>query len=140
MRPDFQLFLHVLGAISLFGAVGAVAVMGLAARRVPEPRPLAAGALAATLFVAVPAWVVTYAFGYWTKSKEGLSANVNWVKLPVGIAHAGVIVLLAMAALAYSWLRRPASTRQPLVLGLLCVGYILALGVAWWAMTAKVPA
>jgi uncharacterized membrane protein len=140
LRGDFQLFVHILGAVSLFGAVAAVAVMGLAARRVTEARPLAAGALVSTLFVAVPAWIVMYTFGFWTKSKRGWPDHLGWITLPMRIADAGLVVLLGMAGLSYVWLRRPERGRLPLALGVLSLLYILALGVAWWAMTAKVPA
>jgi hypothetical protein len=49
-----------------------------------------------------------------------------------------MVVLLAQAAISYSWLRRPAGGWQPAVLGLISGVYLLALGVAWWMMTAKV--
>jgi hypothetical protein len=139
MRPDLQLFLHVLGATALFGSLGTVATLGLAARWRAEQAALATAALVTTIFVAVPSWVVMLVFGAWTKSKEGLPGSVSWIELGNGIAQAGIVVLLAACALAYWWMRRPASAWQPLVLGLVSSGYLIALGVAWWAMTAKVP-
>jgi hypothetical protein len=82
--------------------------------------------------------VLTLVFGAWTKSKEGLPDGISWVDLGVGVAQAGIVVLLASAALAYAWFRRPGNTRLPLALGLVSTGYLLALGVAWWVMSAKV--
>jgi hypothetical protein len=138
MRPELQLFLHVLGAIALFGAIATLAVLGLAARRLTEQGPLAKAALVTTIAVGVPAWVVMLTFGSWTKANEGLAGTVGWIRGPSAIAFAGMVVLLAQAAISYSWLRRPAGGWQPAVLGLISGVYLLALGVAWWMMTAKV--
>lgn len=139
MRPDLQLFLHVLGAVALFGAVAAVAILGFAGRR-PDGRARLAGASLRTLiFVAVPAWAVMLAFGSWTKSKEGLPGGIEWLKIGSAIAAAGIAVLLATAAIAYAWTRRPSDGRLPLALGVLATGYLAALAVAWWVMSAKVP-
>jgi hypothetical protein len=139
MRPDTQLFLHVLGATALFGAVGTVAVLGLAARRTTEQAALARAALVATLFVAVPSWALMLIFGSWTKAREGWPGGIAWIELGSGIASAGILVLLATSGLAYWWLRRPASAWQPAAIGAVSTGYLVALGVAWWVMTAKVP-
>jgi hypothetical protein len=139
MRPDFQLFVHVLAATALFGSFGALATFGLAGRGRPERARLATAALVTTFFVAVPSWGLMLVFGSWTKSKEGLPGGISWIDLGSGIASAGIVVLLAVSALGYWWLRRPTGSWQPLVLGLVSTGYLFALGVAWWAMTAKVP-
>jgi hypothetical protein len=139
VRPDAQLFLHVLGATSLFGGVAAVAILALAGRRRPQhASPLAAASLVATLAVAVPAWALTVVFGSWTKSKEGLPGSIGWLRIGNGIATAGILVLLVLAGCAYGWSRRPADRRLPAVLVLVSLGYLAALGVAWWVMTAKV--
>ena len=138
MRPELQLFLHVAAATALFGAIAALSVLGLATRRLVDHVPVAKAALATTIAVAVPAWIVMLVFGSWTKSREGLSGSIDWVRIPNGIALAGIAVLLAASALAYAWLRRPSSRGLPLALGLLAAGYLVALGVAWWLMSAKV--
>ena len=138
MRPELQLFLHVLGAITLFGAIATLGVLGLTAGRFAHQGLLARAALITTIAVGVPAWVVMLTFGSWTKSREGLPGSVGWIHGPSAVAFAGMVVLLASAALSYSWLRRPASGWLPSVLGLIAAGYMLALGVAWWMMTAKV--
>lgn len=138
MRPELQLFLHVLGAITLFGAIATLGVLGLTAGRFAHQGLLARAALITTIAVGVPAWIVMLTFGSWTQSDEGLPGSVGWIRGPSAVAFAGMVVLLASAALSYSWLRRPASGWLPSVLGLLAAGYMLALGVAWWMMTAKV--
>ncbi len=138
MRPDLQLFLHVAAATALFGAIAALGVLGLATRRLVDHASVAKAALATTIAVAVPAWMAMLVFGSWTKSKEGLPGSIDWVRIPNAIALAGIAVLLAASALAYAWLRRPANRNLPLALGLLATGYLVALGVAWWMMSAKV--
>ena len=140
MRPEAQLFLHVLGATALFGAVAAAAIIGLSGRLYPEHgRILAPASLLATLAVAVPAWALTVVFGSWTKSKEGIPGSTEWLRIGNAIATAGVLVLLAATALSYAWTRRPEDARLPGTLALVSIAYLGALGVAWWVMTAKVP-
>jgi hypothetical protein len=138
MRPDFQLFLHVAGATALFGTIATLCVLGLAARRVVAHGLLARAALVTTVAFGVPSWIVMLAFGSWTKSKEGLPGSIGWISTPIAIAFVGMVVLLAAAGISYSWWRRPASSWLPLALGTISAGYIVALGVAWWMMTAKV--
>jgi hypothetical protein len=138
MRPEAQLFLHILGAAALFGSLLTLAVLGLAGRRQSQPASFAGASLVTSLAFAVPAWVLMLVFGSWTKSKEGLPSSIDWISQPVSIAVAGIFVLVAAAGVSYSWKRRPDSSWQPLVLGLLALGYAIALGAAWWMMTAKV--
>ena len=139
MRPDAQLFLHVLSAMTLFGAFGAVAVMSVAGHRLPARPRLAQAAFATLLFAALPAWVGTFAFGSWTKSKEAVPDGTGWVQIGSGVASAGVVVLLVAIAISWSWTRKPGSRWQPLSVGVLSGGYLAALAVTWWVMTAKVP-
>jgi hypothetical protein len=139
MRPDFQIYLHVLGATALFGSTVCLVVLAAASRSRAEPRPLAFGAFATILAVAIPAWLLTLVFGSWTKSKEGWPSGLAWLDLGQGIADAGLLVLLVSAGLSFAWLRRPATAWLPAALGLLAAGYTVALGVAWWVMTTKVP-
>ena len=107
MRPDAQLFLHILGATALFGSLLTVAVLGLVGRRRTEPASFAGASLVTTLAFAIPSWLLMFVFGSWTKSKEKLPDSVDWVKQPVTIAVAGIFVLVAAAGLAYSWRRSP---------------------------------
>jgi cytochrome bd-type quinol oxidase subunit 2 len=135
MRPEAQLFLHILAATALFGSLLTVAALGLSGR---GRAAFARAALITTLGFAVPAWVLMFAFGSWTKSKEHLPNSIGWISQPVAIAVAGIFVLVAAAGIAYSWRRRPDSSWQPVAVGLIALGYTVLLGVAWWMMTAKV--
>jgi hypothetical protein len=140
VRPEALLFLHILGAISLFGAVTATAILGVAGARGPgRGTNLARASLMATIAVSVPAWALTVVFGSWTKSREGIPGSTEWLRIGNGIATAGVLVLLAVAAFSYAWTRRPADPRLAGAVALVSLAYLAALGVAWWVMTAKVP-
>jgi hypothetical protein len=134
---DVRLFFHVLGAMVLFGATVATALLALAARRGEHLQALARAAFFTLLFCALPSWVVLFAFGSATKSQEHLPSSVNWVTVPTAIAGAGLVVLLASTGAAFAWTRRPQGAWQPRAVGALAGAYLVALAVAWWIMTAK---
>jgi hypothetical protein len=139
MKAEAQLFLHILGAITLFGATSAVAVLAVFGRNRDEQLPLARAALWISLVLAIPGWVVTLGFGYWTKSEMSWPDGVGWIDLGAGIADLGLFALLASAGLSYAWTRRPAGGWPVTALGIVTSAYVVALAVAWWAMSAKVP-
>ena len=136
MKAEAQLFLHILGAITLFGSVAAVAILALVGRNRDEQLPLARASFFTLLALAIPGWVVMLAFGYWTKSDMNWPDGLGWIDLGAGIADLGLLVLLAAAALNYVWTRRPRSGWWVTVLGALTGIYLVALAVAWWAMSA----
>ena len=136
---DAQLFLHILGAITLFGATSAVAVLALFGRHRENQLPLARASLWISLALAIPAWVVMLGFGYWTKSKMSWPEGTGWIDLGAGVADLGLLALLAAAGLSYAWTRRPAPGWPVTALGIVTSVYVVALAVAWWAMSAKVP-
>jgi hypothetical protein len=134
---DVRLFFHVLGAMVLFGATVATAVLALAAKRGEHLPALARAAFFTLLFCALPSWVVLFAFGSATKSQEHLPSGVNWVTVPTAIAGAGLVVLLASTGAAFTWMRQPHGAWQPRAVRVLAGAYLVALAVAWWIMTAK---
>jgi hypothetical protein len=136
---EAQLFLHVLGAVALFGATGAVAVLAVVGRTREEQLPLARVSLWTLLALAIPAWVVMLVFGEWTKSKVRWSSDLGWIRAGVGVADAGLILLLVAAGLAYRWTRRASAGWHVTALAALASLYVVLLAVAWWAMAAKVP-
>ena len=81
---ETQLFLHIFGAIALFWATATVALMAFAGRSRPDG-PFARASLATTLAVAIPAWVVTLGFGYWTESEQGWPDGIGWIDMGAGI-------------------------------------------------------
>jgi len=139
MRPDAQLFVHVLGATVLFGATGVVAVLGLAGRTTSNPLPLARATFLTLLVLVLPAWAVTVGFGTWTESKENLPDGLAWVDIGVRVTDIGLILLLVTTGIAFRWQRRPGAAWAGTAVGALATLYLVALAVAWWVMSTKVP-
>jgi hypothetical protein len=138
-EADAQLFFHVLGAIALFGGTATVAVLALFGRHRDVQLPLARASFFTLLVLAVPAWVVTLAFGYWTKGAMDWPDGVGWIDIGEGIVDAGLLFLLVAGALSYAWMRRPVRGWPVTALGVVSCAYVAALAVGWWVMSAKVP-
>jgi len=139
VRPDawnFPLFLHVLGGVLLFGGVGTVIVISLATRRTALHTALAHRIALTTLLAVVwPSYVLMYAGGVWLASREDLHPSFpTWMVIGVSVADAGVVVLLVLTLLA--WLARRRA-RAGMYVGWLSALYLVALGVAWFAMSTK---
>jgi hypothetical protein len=126
--PFWPLFLHVLGAMVLFGTVLAALVAGTAGHR---------AAAFKALLVAVPAWILMRGGAEWTYS-HGYSAvkSQTWLKLGMNIADGGLIVLLLAIGAAY-WAQRTPNARAGRIASALCGVYLVLLAVAWLAMTGK---
>ncbi len=80
-----QFFVHVFGALVLFGSVLAVAILAYAALRL-APRARSSSRRVGfwtTLVLMVPAWIAMYAGGYWFLGHEGLDKDTP------GWAHSG---------------------------------------------------
>ncbi len=140
VRPDswdFPLFVHVLGAVALFGGVGTLVLLSFAAQRIPAQAGFARRIAFATLITVVwPAYVVMRVGAQWIYSKEDLHPDFPaWIAVGVTVGDGGVIVLLALTVLGWLALRRRPSVGRYFA-GLASV-YLVALGVAWWAMSAK---
>ena len=139
LRPDawdFPLFLHVLGAVLLFGGVSSIAVLSIAGLRVPEHARLLRGFAFRTMLLLVwPAYVLMRVAAQWILSREGLDKNTpGWVGVGFVVSDAGLLVLLVLTLLGWLALRR--DRLAPWFAGL-AVLYLVALGVAWFAMSAK---
>ena len=148
IRPDswnYALFLHVLGAAVLVGALvtaGSMQVLGWA-------RDKGGGAMFARLsfrtllIVAIPAWFVMRIGAEWIRSKEFPSGadEPSWIGIGYVTAEPGGLLLLISVVLAGIGARRLAKsrgadwlTRSATVLTLVVLAAYL---VALWAMTAK---
>ncbi|MGZ4362194.1 MAG: hypothetical protein ACXVFF_07935 [Gaiellaceae bacterium] len=141
VRPNawnLPLFLHVAGAMTLFGALGTTLVLSLAGLRRPGAEVLARGALLSLLATALPAWALMRVAAQWTYSKEHFSGHNDpaWLGIGFGVSDAGLIVLLAALGLSYAWTRslRPWA---PKALGGVGGLYLVLLAVAWLAMSGK---
>jgi hypothetical protein len=140
IRPDswnFPLFLHVLGAMILFGATATVAIVGFAGRSRPDyAGMLSRVALNTFLLGIVPSWIVMRVAAQWIVGKEfpDEDAAPGWVDVGFLVSEPGAILLIVLGILAWLSVRRG---RPFLAVPLLATLYVLALGVAWFAMSAK---
>jgi len=141
VRPhvwDFPLFLHVFGAIVLFGATFATAGLSFAVWRHPNMPALSRSAFWALLGGAVPAWIVMRGGAAWIYSKEhsvGLG-NPSWIGVGYGVADAGAVILLLALGFAFWWQRSKKPVAGRVVAGLTTL-YAVLLAVAWLAMSGK---
>ncbi len=137
-RPFLPLFLHVLGAMTLVGAVFAALIASAAAWRRPDTPVLRRVAWIALATVAIPAFVVMRGAGQWIYSKEGWSGHNDptWLGIGFAVGDMGLLVLVVTAATAYWWKRSSKPVAGRILLGLSSV-YLVLLAVAWLAMSGK---
>jgi hypothetical protein len=137
-RPFLPLFLHVLGAMTLAGAVFAVIIASAAAWRRPDAPALRRVAWIALVAVAIPSFVVMRAGAQWIYSKEGWSGknDPTWLGIGFGVADSGLLFLIAAAVVAYWWKRSSKPLAGRILLGLSSL-YLVLLAVAWLAMSGK---
>jgi hypothetical protein len=139
LRPDawdFPLFLHVLGAVLLFGGTASIAIASLAGLRIPEHAALLRKlAFRTTLLVVWPSYIVMRVAAQWILNRENLDKDSpGWVGVGFLVADGGLVVILLLTLLGWLALRR--ARLGPWFAGLSVV-YLVALGVAWFAMSAK---
>jgi len=131
-----QLFVHVLGAVTLFGSVLAVTILAYAAFRLAPDRAqvLRRVGFWTTLVLMVPAWLVMYFGGYWLLGHEDFPQTPGWTNVGARIADAGAAFVLALLVLGWLVIRRP---RLGGWIAALSTLYLVALAVAWFFMSAK---
>ena len=137
IRPDawnLPLFLHVLGAMVLFGTVGVVAVAGFAGRRSADHRLLLARVAQRTyLLGAIPAFILMRAAAQWIDNKEFPNGNEpGWVGVGFLVSDVGAVLLIVVGILL-AVRRQRILLAVPVLTGL----YLLALAAAWVAMSGK---
>jgi uncharacterized membrane protein len=137
IRPDswnFPLFLHILGATVLFGTVATVAIAGFASRSHAGYEQLLARVAQRTFVLGiVPAYILMRVGAQWIDSKEFPNGDEpGWVGTGFIVSDAGVVLLLIVGILL-------AVRRQRVLLAVpvLTAIYVVALGVAWVAMSGK---
>ena len=139
IRPhswDLPLFVHVVGAVLLFGGVASVALLSIGAlREQAHAIVLRRTAFATTVLLVWPSYVVMRVGAQWILSREGLDKNPpGWAGVGFAVSDAGILVLAVITLLGWLSPRRPGAGK---FLAGLSVLYLIALGVAWFAMTAK---
>lgn len=141
IRPDswnFPLFLHVLGAMLLFGSIAAVIVVGLAARRRPDHAALLARvAFRTTLFLVIPGWLLMRLAGGWIADKEYPKDTPGWVDVGFLVSEPGLIVVIPLIVVAWLSARKGGVGRLAVATPILAAIYLAALAVALFSMTAK---
>ena len=140
VRPDswdLPLFLHVLGAMLVFGATATLAIAGFAARRQDGREQLLARAIAGTFVLGVlPSWILMRVGAEWIRSKEfaGGADEPGWIGVGYIVSDATAVLLLVTGILAAISVRRGRVLLAVPILATVCV---LAYAVAWFAMSGK---
>jgi hypothetical protein len=147
IRPDswnLALFVHVLGALTLVGALVTSVTFLVAARR---NGTLASVQLSfrSLLYAAVPAYIVMRVGAEWIYSKEHLDdlpTDPDWVGIGYMTADLGFLIILISTIAAWLGLRRARAqgsdggagvTVATVLIGIAIVAYVVAI----WAMTTK---
>ena len=146
IRPsewELPLFVHLLGAMALVGAL-ALAAVALAGARRDGSLEKAGLAYHALLRGALPSWLVMYVGALWLESKEfGDNVSLSWIDIGHITSEAGLLLIVAATVTAGVGLRRArrreaAGTPGGVVAVTVLVGVLLlAYLVAIWAMTTK---
>ncbi len=140
LRPDsfdLPLFLHVVGATVLFGATATIAIAGYASRRSPGNSALLARVVVGTWLLGIlPAFILMRAGAALIVDKEFPDGadTPGWVGVGFIVSEPGALLLIIVGILAWISIRKG---RVVLAVPILASIYLLALAVAWFAMTGK---
>jgi cytochrome bd-type quinol oxidase subunit 2 len=141
IRPDswnLPLFLHVLGATLLFGTTATVAIAGFAARARRDHSALLARIVLRTFLLGViPSWILMRAGAAWIGDKEFPDKTPGWVDVGFIVSEPGAILLIIVGILAWLAARKQGLGRAAVAVPVLASIYLVALGIAWFAMSAK---
>jgi hypothetical protein len=147
IRPDdwnLALFLHVLGAMTLVGALVLV-VVSLASARGGDSAAALRLSYRSLLFAAIPGWIVMRAGAQWIASEEGLDDlddPPNWVDIGFITSEPTLLLLIAATVCAGLAARRARAGGRSFgglnITALVLVAIsLLAYLVAIWAMSTK---
>jgi len=150
LRPsdwEWPLLIHLVGAFVLVGAlVAAVSATALAwAADAPAAWRLRRLAFRTLLFAALPSFIAFRVAAEWLYSKEegklwAKGEDPDWLGIGYIVSDAGLLLLVVLLVLSGLGARRKTleggSRLGTWVLALSSI-YIVALAIAWWAMTAK---
>jgi hypothetical protein len=137
-RPFWPLFLHVLGAMTTFGAIFTVVLLTYIAWNRPEAAFIRRATFF-TLLTAVPFYILLRVFAeiMYSDEKDAFGGNdPTWVGIGYITSDAGVLVLLISIGCAFWWKRsgKPVAGRIVAVLTSLL---LVMLTVAMLAMSGK---
>lgn len=135
---NLALFLHVLGATVLFGAIIVFVTLVVVARRQPDVSRLL---FRTWLAVILPAFLVMRIAAEWVLSSEKKDiphlANKGWVGAGFLVADFGAVLLLIAGIAAFLASRHEGRSRAATVAGVVGAIYFVALCIAMFAMSAK---
>ena len=147
IRPDsvnLPLFLHVLGAMVLVGAMVAAVATLLTPAGGGDPSGLRRFAFRTLLVVGLPSYVVMRVGAQWTEAEQDYPEDfeASWIDIGYIVADVGALLLLISVVLAAIGLRRSRddaskSVRLARIVAGISVLLLAAFLVAVWAMTAK---
>ena len=146
IRPDsvnLPLFLHVLGAMLLLGALAFVAVAILIGWRGSERAvPLTRLGLRAIPYGVLPAYVVMRVGAQWAEAEQDYPDDFDpaWLGIGYITADAGallILISLVLAGIGLRKLRAGGGLGLGRAAGVISLVLVAAYVVAVWAMTAK---
>jgi hypothetical protein len=134
-RPFWPLFLHVLGAMTLFGTMIAAVVLSSVAWKRPDAAFLRRATFLA-LVVSIPAWIVLRVFAQIILNDEDYDKDPTWVGIGFVATEPGLLILLIALGCAFWWKRsgKPVAGR---IVAVLSGVYLVLLAVAMLAMSGK---
>jgi uncharacterized membrane protein len=140
IRPDdwnLALFLHVLAAFVMVGALVTAAAYLFAARRDGSLELTRAG-FRSLLIAALPAFIATRLSAQWLVSKEGLEdAELAWLDFGFITTDAGLLVLVGATVAAGLAVRRAEGVRGVALAAWLVAALIAVYAVVIWLMATK---
>jgi hypothetical protein len=140
-QVNFPLFLHVLGAMLLVGALLAVATAITLDWRRPGGAPgLTRLGLRTLLLGVVPAYVLMRVGAQWTESRQDWPGDPAWLGIGYITADVGALLILVSVILAAIGLRQLRSGSGQVLartVGVFSVVLLAAYVVAVWAMSVK---
>jgi hypothetical protein len=142
---DLPLFVHILGAMVLVGALTLSAVALIAAWRSGSASLTKLGFMS-LFYGALPGYVVMRAGAQWIAHKEGLDnddVDLSWVNIGFSVSDMGFLLLIVSLVIGGIAVRRinrgeggSPSTSARVATGLVSL-FLIACFVAVWAMTTK---
>jgi hypothetical protein len=140
IRPDdwnLALFVHLLAAFVMVGALVTAAAYLFAARRDGSLELTRAG-FRSLLIAALPAFIATRLSAQWLVSKEGLEdAELAWLDVGFITTDVGLLVLVGATVAAGLAVRRAEGVRGVALAAWLVAALIVVYAVVMWIMATK---
>jgi hypothetical protein len=139
---ELPLFVHILGALLLIGAISTAAVFLFQARRDGSAR-LARTGFRTLLFAAIPSFIVMRVGAEWVSDKENIDpygdAPPAWIDVGLTVSDIGLLLLVIATVAAGLATRRAEGSigRGPTLAAWLLSLLLVAYTVAVWAMATK---